>query len=131
MNRKFWAGLLIGLGLVLVLLFGFRLAHAIGRWGAPPPPQALEAATDTSLIREWMTIPYVARTFGVPEGALFEALGIPERQNRWKNLVEINKEYFPEQAGLVVARVQEVVLAFQAQAPLPSIPGTSPTAPTP
>jgi len=124
-NRKFWAGLLIGVGVIIILLFGFRLAHIIRRGALPPHLQPMAASTDVTLIRDWMTVPYIARTYGLPDRALFEALNIPEKENRKKSLAEINEEYFPEEDGFVLARVQEAILAFQANAPLP------PIAPTP
>jgi len=134
MNKKLGVMLLIGLGLVIVLMSGFRLAHAIRRWGGPPRPQARATTTDVELIRDWMTIPYIAHTYGVPGDLLFEALEIPEQENHRKSLVEINTQYFPEQEGFVIARVQQAILAFQERAPLPPLPDLpqiAPAVPTP
>jgi hypothetical protein len=126
-NRKFWVGLFLGFGLALVLLFGLRLAHELRRAGLPPAQQPLAASTDASLIRGWMTIPYIAHTYGVPDKVLFDTLNIPEKENRRKSLLELNNEYFPEQEGFVMTRIQEAILAFQGQVPLPPLPPTPPT----
>jgi hypothetical protein len=34
-------------------------------------------AADTASVRPWMTVEYIARTYGVPESALAERLGVP------------------------------------------------------
>lgn len=119
MKGKIGVGLLIGSGLVIVALFGFRLMHEVRRWGSPPRPQPLATTTDVTLIREWMTIPYIAHTYAIPDGMLFEALGIPEKNNRKKSLQEINDEYFPAQDGFVITRLQDAILAFQRRETLP------------
>lgn len=134
MNKKLGVGLLIGLGVLIVLVFGFRLAHALRRWGGPPHPQPRATTTDVQLIRDWMTVPYIAHTYGVPDQFLFKALEIPEQVNRKKNLVDINNKYFPGQEGFVITRIQQAILAFQEHAPLPPLtvsPPDAPSVPTP
>lgn len=119
MKRKLWVGVLIGLGTLLILLFGFRLAGELRRLKHPHPPAA---ASDVSLIRDWMTVPYIAHTYCVPPSALFDALGIPEKENRERSLAEIDQQYFPGQEGRALALVQEAILAFQKQAPATPLP---------
>ncbi len=134
MNRKLWVGLLIGLGAAIILLFGFRLVHVIRRGGLPLRPQPLATITDASLIREWMTIPYIAHTYGLPDQTLFDALEIPETDNRRKSLEEINEQYFPIDKGFVLERVQQAVLAFQEHEILPAVsltPMSLPVTPKP
>ncbi|MEW6403412.1 MAG: hypothetical protein AB1649_16575 [Chloroflexota bacterium] len=134
MNRRFWAGVFMGLGVAIVLLFTFRLMHVLRRGLPPPRPEPLATITDVTLIRDWMTIPYIAHTYGVPDEFLFDALEIPERDNRKKSLDEINHEFFPGQTGFVIDRVQQAVHAFQANAPLPPLlplPVNAPLTPTP
>ena len=134
MNKKLAAGLLVGLGLVIVLFFSFRIVRVIRHWNGPLHPQPRATTTDTTLIRDWMTIPYIARTYGVPDHILFKALEIPEQENRKKSLIDINNQYFPEQEGFVITRIQQAILEFQAQAPLqppPDSPPNAPAVPTP
>lgn len=73
-SPRFWTRqrlLLVG-GLVLALLvtgfFGWRL---LGRVLYRPSREP---------IREWMSVPYVARSYGLPPPVLYEALGLPPRQ---------------------------------------------------
>jgi hypothetical protein len=122
MNSKFWAGVLIGLGAAIILLFGFRLAHAFRKGRLPPRPEPLAPMTDVALVRDWMTIPYIAHTYGVPDEFLFDALEIPEEQNQRKSLSELNEEYFPKRKRFVIERMQEAILDFQKQMPLPPNP---------
>src|SRR6185503_20976703 len=76
--------ILIVIGSVIVGFFGWRTLHAFRefRGHRPPPPFAPDAAqveTDVELIRDWMTISYISRTYEVPPKILFDALGIPSR----------------------------------------------------
>jgi hypothetical protein len=118
---------LIILGILFVGFFGMRAARAarhIRDSGYEPgkqPPHPSE--TDVEFIRDWMTIPYIARTFGVPDRILFKELQIPNEGNREKSLKELNDEYFPDQAGFVLKKVKEVVAEHRPPAP--------PTAPVP
>src|SRR5512138_2386331 len=97
-QRAFVIGLIL-VGLVIVGIFGIRTARAIrgfrGHRPPPPPPFATEhVETDVSLIRDWMTVPFIGRTYHVPPRLLFEALGIPEHQNKEKSLKQLNDEYY-------------------------------------
>lgn len=122
MKKKFWVGLLIGLGAVIVLLFGFRLANELRHMGRPPKPQPFAAFTDVTLIRDWMTVPYISHTYGVPPRVLFEALDIPEKENHEKSMAEIDAQYFPGQEGRAIQLVQAAIQKFQKQAPPPNTP---------
>jgi len=119
------AGLVV-LGILFVGFFGLRAARAArhirdGGYGPGKPLPASE--TDVELIRDWMTIPYIARTYGLPDRMLFKELSIPDEGNREKSLKELNDEYFPEQAGFVLDDVKKVINDHRPPAP--------PTAPVP
>ncbi|MBE0681758.1 MAG: hypothetical protein IH589_07565 [Anaerolineales bacterium] len=130
--------ILIILGCLLVTFFGLRAFHAFKKFNGhrPPPPASAEIETDVELIRDWMTIPFIARTYWVPEKEIFDALGISPKDNREKSLKEINEEYFPKQDGLAIELVKTAVLAHQppltvvppqtAVPPLTPVPPASP-----
>ena len=124
---------LIGLGLIVAVFFGMRALHAfrVFRERRPPPlPAAAESLpieTDVDLIRDWMTIPYIARTYNVHPRALFEALDIPPQGNEEKSLGELNNEYFPEAPGIVIEMIKAAVRANQAvPTALPPLPPLTP-----
>ncbi len=123
---------LILIGLVIAGFFGWRTIRALrqfhGHRPPPPPPFATpHVETDVSLIRDWMTIPFISKMYLVPSQVLFEALGIPEHGNREKSLKQLNEEYYPKTDGIVLDKVKAAVLANQPR-PLPTVPAT-PTVP--
>ncbi len=104
------------LGCMLIAFFGLRVFRAFMKFGGhrpPPPSEPAEIETDVELIRDWMTVSFIARTYYVPEPLIFDALGISPRDNHEKSLKEINEEYFPEQDGIVLELVKATILAHQ------------------
>lgn len=124
------------LGCLFILFFGLRAFHAFRKFGGPPPPprQYDEIETDVERIRDWMTIPFIARTYGVSEEILFGALGIPKEGNRRKSLEELDKLYFPQSIGLAEQLVKAAILAHQpppeAVPPFTPVPPLTPTPPS-
>jgi hypothetical protein len=115
--RNFVTGLII-LGVIIVIFFGLRTARAFRefRGHRPPPPFATEQVeTDVSLIRDWMTVPFIGKMYHVPPRILFEALEIPEKGNHEKSLRQLNDEYYPQVQGIVIAKVKTAILAHQPQ----------------
>ena len=112
-QRNFVNGLII-LGLMFVVFFGLRTVRAFRdfREHRPPPPFATKhIETDVNLIREWMTIPFISKTYHVKPDLLFEALEIPEQGNREKSLKQLNEKYYPQAKGIVLEKVKAAVLA--------------------
>jgi hypothetical protein len=125
-KQKILNFILIVIGVLAVIFFGMRAMRSFmrmrgqGPFGKPPPA----SQTDVSLIRDWMTVPYVARTYNVPPDALFKSLEIADWENRKKSLKELNDEYYPDQNGAVLAHIQAAIQAFQKQEPPPPFPAT-------
>ena len=106
--------ILIIIGSVIVGFFGWRAFRAFNevREHRPPPPFSPDAAqveTDVELIRNWMTIPYISRTYHVPAKKLFEALEIPRKGNDEKSLAQLNEQYFPQAPRTVIKIVKAAV----------------------
>lgn len=125
---------LITAGVLLAGFFGLRALHAFRefrRHGPPPLPpleafSQQEAETDVELIRDWMTVPYISKTYQVHPKVIFDALGISPRGNEGKSLAQLNEEFFPQSPGLVVELVKAAIQAHQ------TAPATdSPTKPAP
>jgi hypothetical protein len=116
-QRNFVIGLII-IGLMIVGFFGWRTARAFRQFHGhrPPPPFATEhIETDVSLIRDWMTVPFISRMYHVPPPVLFDALEIPEHGNKEKSLKQLNEEYYPQANGIVLEKIKATVLANQPQ----------------
>ena len=127
-QRNFVAGLII-IGLLIVIFFGLRTVRAFREFHEhrPPPPfTTKQAETDVSLIRDWMTIPFISKMYHVPGRNLFDALKIPEHGNGEKSLKQLNDEYYPEANGVVLEKVKAAVLTELANRPHP-IDNTPPT----
>src|SRR6266498_3741207 len=71
-QRNFVVGLII-IGLMIIGFFGLRTARAFRQFHGhrPPPPFSTESIeTDVSLIRDWMTVPFISRMYHVPPPVL-------------------------------------------------------------
>jgi len=81
---------LVIVGAALVGFFGVRAYHTYNRF----QQRELAAGTiDVEAIRGWMTLPYIARAYDVPEDALFAALGIPKSGNERLSIKQLVAKY--------------------------------------
>lgn len=125
---------LIVIGFMFTAFFGMRVLHAFKKFNGHhlPPPGKVE--TDVELIRDWMTVPFISRTYRIPEKDLFDAIGISPFSNHDKSLKDINQDYYPNANGSVLDMVKATILAHHAKRPptLDSAPSAVPplTAPT-
>jgi hypothetical protein len=96
-------------GAALAGFFGLRAYHAYDRF----QHNVLAAGTsDVEAIRGWMTLPYIARAYDVPEDALFEALGFPKAGNERSSVKQLITRY--QRDPLATRRaIQQVLLGYQ------------------
>lgn len=81
-RKRRWLGLLaLGLGLVLVLVFGMRAVHQIEF-----AKRVERGEIQVETLRGWMTLPYIAQLYGVPQAELRAALGLPASGNDERSL---------------------------------------------
>jgi hypothetical protein len=107
---------LIVLGLILIGFFGFRAMRSFLRiqfTGLEP------GVTDVELIRGWMTIPYIATAYGVPEAYIFEQIGVPPEDNQTKSLRRLNADYFNGEPEAILTAVKAAIRQYQAEQPPP------------
>jgi len=130
-QRALVIGLII-LGILFTIFFGMRAFHAFRKFDGhrPPPPGKVE--TDVELIRDWMTVSFIAKTYRVPEKMIFDALNVTPLGSHDKSLKDLNHDYYPDKDGFVLDTVKATILAHQPPPP-DSAPTTvpSPTALTP
>ncbi|HEX5808088.1 MAG TPA: hypothetical protein VFY25_05440 [Anaerolineales bacterium] len=122
--------ILVAVGAIIVGLYGlrtFRIWRELKEHAAPPgfPEMSEPIETDVELIRDWMTIPFIAKLYRVPPPVLYRALGISPRGNQDKSLTQLNEEYFPGAPGVVETKIKAAVLEnlpppLPTHAPLPA-----------
>jgi hypothetical protein len=118
---------LVAAGAIIVGLFGLRTLRALREFREHRPPPVMsedsgQPETDVEMIRDWMTIPFIADMYHVPPPVLYEALNISPRGNQDKSLKQLNEQYFPGTPGSVKTRIKAAVLE--------NLPPTMPTPPS-
>jgi hypothetical protein len=119
---------LVAAGLIIVGFFGLRtlrIWRELREHGPPPgfPEVSENIETDVDLIRDWMTIPFIAKMYHVPAPVLYRSLEISARDNQEKSLTQLNEEYFPGVPGIVEAKIKAAV---QENLPTPGLPPPAP-----
>ena len=125
-QRAFVIGLII-IGIIFSAFFGMRAVHAYKKFIGHRPPKPGQVETDVELIRGWMPIPFVAKTYRVPEKEIFVALNIPPLGNHNKSIKELNQDFYPDKDGYVMGVVKATILAHQTSLPPITVPTVKPT----
>jgi hypothetical protein len=60
-----------------------------------------------------MTIPYLAKIYGVPQDYLYRQLNVPASDSNEKSLADLNKEYFSSQPGAALQKVKDAIRTYK------------------
>lgn len=115
-----WRWLTLGLlllGVVLTALFALRAIRSFRTFHAERGRPPREAMGD---IAPWMTIPYVAAAYQVPEAYLYAQLGIEPQGNERKSLMRIERAYFNGERGLLRDRILAALELYYADSAIPT-----------
>jgi hypothetical protein len=99
---------LLVLSFGLIVVFGLRTLREYRRLQAELTP----GTVDVEQIRGWMTLPYIARGYDVPQAALFSALGVPESGNARLSIRQLAGKYQRDPSE-IRATIQHVILEWQ------------------
>lgn len=120
--KQIGMGALLCLTLGLTLFCAVSLAHAIGRFNES---RKLSLSGDVRTIRPWMTIPYIAKVYHVPESYLLETLHIANPESvRHVPLFSLSSRLGMSTDALI-KQIQTAILTYRDQHP------TQPPSPTP
>ena len=109
---------LVIVGAAIIGFFGLRAYRAYERFQR----SALTAGTtDVEAIRGWMTLPYIARAYGVPEDTLFAALDIPKAGNQRLSVKQLVAKYGRDPQATRQA-IQQVLRQHQRPSTPPGAP---------
>lgn len=115
---------LLVLSVGLLFRVGLRLMHTALEMRALRQVRAGEAVG----VRPWMTVPYIAHTYGVPEEELFGALGLtPSRRTRRAPLRALAVQYGRD----LDADLATLNATIDARRPPPRSPPRQPPTPRP
>jgi hypothetical protein len=121
-SRDIWQYIVLVLIIVSVLaalFFGMRAVRAYQHiHGSGFRPGSM----DVSQISEWMSIPYIAHVYHVPEEYLFQQVNIPAQGNIHHSLKQLNRAYLPDKPGELLIQVQDALQAYWESHPTPPAP---------
>lgn len=85
-----FAYILLVLGCIFLLFALFFTIRTVLFFMHPPHPITRE--TNSDLIQDWMTLPYISRAYQIPEPKLREALNLGENPNRSDSISKISQK---------------------------------------
>ena len=113
---------MVGLALLAALLSTALLVHRVGTHVS-----RFRAGREEG-IHPWMTLPYVARAYGVPPEVLFAAVGMPPDSGRARPIGRIAREQH-RPVGAVIADINAAIAQYYARPP--EMPAAPPVPPAP
>lgn len=115
-------GVLLLVALAATIVAAVATFQAIQRFRQE---HALTAAGDVSTIRPWMTVPFIAHTYHVPENYLYQSLHITDPGSVRRATLGILANRFNRPVDDVIHNVQKAILAYRRQHPRQDSPTPS------
>jgi len=103
-------------GVCLILFFGSKSIRSFLQISLT----GLEQGTaNVNQIRGWMTIPYIATAYQVPEAHIFQATKIPiSKDNKNTSLSKLGAKYYGDNAkAVLLPEIQQAILNYQSTHP--------------
>lgn len=95
------------------IIFAFSIgARILNTLGHRPPP--IPRQTDVSLIQDWMTVPFIARSYHVPEAILFAKLEVDSQTNRKSSLSSIASKS-NKSSQEIITLIKQQITEFQSK----------------
>ncbi len=113
--RRNFAYLLLTVGFICVLFALFFTFRTVMFMVHPPHP--ISRQSNVALIEDWMTLPYISRTYQIPEPKLVEALGLKEVPNRSQSIKTIAEKNHKNPAELL-NQIRTGITEFQKLHPI-------------
>ncbi len=122
--KLFWTGFLLCIALGVTVFCAIQTVQAIQTF---QKNHKLALSGDVSTIRSWMTIPFVARTYHVPESYLVDSLHISNSESLRRDSLGTLAIRYNRPLNAFINDVQRSILLYRKQHPLQSpTPGTPP-----
>ena len=107
-------------GVLLLLALGITIIAAVATIQAIQGFQqqnSLVKADDVRTVRDWMTIPYIARMYHVPENYLYQSLHITDAQKPVHDTLRLIAARYHRTVTGVIQNVQAAIQAYRSQHP--------------
>ena len=111
---------LVALGLAVTIYFGLRAVNSFRQLQYIHAQGLDRGAASVEAVRPWMTIPFIAVAYAVPEEYLYSQLGIPfDRHNFNVSLGALNRNYQLGQSSngdypAIIDKVKAAITAYRA-----------------
>lgn len=84
--------------------------------------QEMASAGDVRLVRQWMTIPYVAHVYHVPTAVLYSSLQLKDSPANRHSTLQTLALQRKQSSDIVITKVQEAILTYRKTHPFTPSP---------
>ncbi len=112
--KLFGTGFLLCIAVGVTIFCGYQTYQAIQTF---QKNHNLAVSGDVRTIRSWMTIPFIARVYHVPETYLYGALHINNAPSTRRDSLNTLAIHYNRPVNALIAQVQQVILAYRKQHP--------------